>query len=191
MKVMTFTEGELKLSYDDASPADLRLFRLMKVGLGSLGIVTELTLRCVPEHYVLEEVGVHRYSVPSQATVDHGANNAGGKPNDSVICKPAVSVNNKNCCDVMSVTEDHYTRIGNFKHMKYMSLPYTGVVISTMVNPLSETAFNKFQSQRRVYSKPNTNGLIKLLQEVPEGYLHYNPTHVQPDDVSSSLSATQ
>ena len=50
MKLATPTEGLLTLS-ETLNP---RLFRMAKAGLGSLGVVTELTLRCVPSHKLLE-----------------------------------------------------------------------------------------------------------------------------------------
>ena len=50
MKLATPTEGLLTLS-DTSNP---RLFRMAKTGLGALGVVTELTLRCVPRHKLLE-----------------------------------------------------------------------------------------------------------------------------------------
>lgn len=50
MKLATPTEGLMTLS-DSSNP---RLFRMAKVGLGSLGVVTELTLRCIPRHKLLE-----------------------------------------------------------------------------------------------------------------------------------------
>lgn len=50
MKLATPTEGLLTLS-DTLNP---RLFRMAKTGLGSLGVVTELTLRCIPKHDLME-----------------------------------------------------------------------------------------------------------------------------------------
>ena len=38
--------------------SDSRLFRLAKVGLGSLGVVTEVTLQCVPAHQLVEHTFV-------------------------------------------------------------------------------------------------------------------------------------
>lgn len=38
--------------------SDSRLFRLAKVGLGSLGVVTEVTLQCVPAHELVEHTFV-------------------------------------------------------------------------------------------------------------------------------------
>ncbi len=52
MKLATPTEGLITLS-DQLNPA---LFRMAKVGLGSLGVVTELTLQCIPSHHLRERM---------------------------------------------------------------------------------------------------------------------------------------
>ena len=46
--------GVLELSESQ----DPELFRLAKVGLGSLGIVSEVTLQCIPQHQLLERTYV-------------------------------------------------------------------------------------------------------------------------------------
>jgi L-galactono-1,4-lactone dehydrogenase len=51
MKVATPTEGIISLS-ETANP---HYFRMAKVGLGSLGVVTELTLKCIPSMDLLEK----------------------------------------------------------------------------------------------------------------------------------------
>lgn len=56
MQVATPTEGLLTLSREQ----NANLFSFAKVALGSLGIVTELTLQCIPKHRLHE----HTYSVP-------------------------------------------------------------------------------------------------------------------------------
>ena len=54
MKIVTPAEGELELS-NEKEP---ELFKLARVGLGSLGIVTELTLKCIPIHKLHEKTYV-------------------------------------------------------------------------------------------------------------------------------------
>ena len=54
MKLLTPALGIMELS-NDQNP---ELFKLARVGLGSLGIVTELTLTCVPIHQLLEKTYV-------------------------------------------------------------------------------------------------------------------------------------
>jgi L-galactono-1,4-lactone dehydrogenase len=53
MTLATPGEGLIRLSNN--SHPDPALFSMAKVGLGSLGVVTELTLRCVPKMNLLEE----------------------------------------------------------------------------------------------------------------------------------------
>jgi hypothetical protein len=56
MKMATPTEGLMTLS-ETANP---RLFSMAKVGLGALGVVTELTMKCIPCLELLE-VCMHLY----------------------------------------------------------------------------------------------------------------------------------
>eukprot|EP00899_Mesostigma_viride_P000967 jgi/Mesvir1/10871/Mv14212-RA.1 len=58
MKLVTPAKGSLELS-DESNP---ELFSLAKVGLGALGVVSELTLRCVPAHQLLERTFVTTHS---------------------------------------------------------------------------------------------------------------------------------
>ncbi len=50
MKLITPGKGTLEISRED----DPELFRMTKVGLGALGIVSEVTLQLVPAHKLLE-----------------------------------------------------------------------------------------------------------------------------------------
>jgi len=54
MRLVTPARGVLELS-EEAQPG---LFRLAKAGLGSLGVVSQLTLRCVPRHRLHERTWV-------------------------------------------------------------------------------------------------------------------------------------
>ena len=54
LKMVTPAQGTLVLS-EDRNP---ELFKLAKVGLGCLGVVTEVTLRCVPAHKLVEKTFV-------------------------------------------------------------------------------------------------------------------------------------
>lgn len=51
MKIVTPGMGTIELSKDDPDPT---LFYLARVGLGCFGVVTEVTLQCVPEHKLVE-----------------------------------------------------------------------------------------------------------------------------------------
>lgn len=65
MKLATPTEGLISLS-SESNPS---LFAMAKVGLGSLGVVTELTLRCIPKHSLMEQLSV--VDVKDLSVVDH------------------------------------------------------------------------------------------------------------------------
>jgi L-galactono-1,4-lactone dehydrogenase len=55
MKLVTPGRGTLALSAEDDDP---RLFRLARVGLGALGVVSEVTLQLAREHTLLEHTYV-------------------------------------------------------------------------------------------------------------------------------------
>lgn len=73
-----------------------RLFRMAKAGLGSLGVVTELTLRCVPKHKLLE----YNYTALSS-----------------------------------TLAAKHYDHLQQFRHVRYMWLPYTSKTVVVVSNP--------------------------------------------------------
>eukprot|EP00611_Tribonema_gayanum_P025442 TRINITY_DN5785_c0_g1_i1.p1 TRINITY_DN5785_c0_g1~~TRINITY_DN5785_c0_g1_i1.p1 ORF type:complete len:585 (+),score=155.44 TRINITY_DN5785_c0_g1_i1:226-1755(+) len=54
MRLVTPGLGAIELSED----SDPDLFRLAKVGLGALGVVTEVTIQCVPRHLLTEKTWV-------------------------------------------------------------------------------------------------------------------------------------
>uniref|UniRef100_UPI00315B4042 L-galactono-1,4-lactone dehydrogenase n=1 Tax=synthetic construct TaxID=32630 RepID=UPI00315B4042 len=54
MKLVTPAKGTIELSEEK----DPELFRLARCGLGALGVVTEVTLQCVPRHKLLEHTFV-------------------------------------------------------------------------------------------------------------------------------------
>mmetsp|Transcript_9296 Transcript_9296/g.29910 ORF Transcript_9296/g.29910 Transcript_9296/m.29910 type:complete len:524 (-) Transcript_9296:110-1681(-) len=54
MRLITPALGEICLSEAD----NPRLFRLARVGLGALGVVSEVTLQCVPAHKLVQRVSV-------------------------------------------------------------------------------------------------------------------------------------
>jgi L-galactono-1,4-lactone dehydrogenase len=49
MKVVSPSEGLITVSRE----SDPKLFSMIKVGLGSLGVVTEMTLKCIPRHNLI------------------------------------------------------------------------------------------------------------------------------------------
>ena len=58
MKLITPASGELVLSAESESEHDRRLFSYAKVGLGALGIISEMTLSCIPAHFLHETTRV-------------------------------------------------------------------------------------------------------------------------------------
>lgn len=54
MKIVTPAKGTLTLSADAETEEERELFRLARCGLGSLGIVSEMTLKCIPSHRLYE-----------------------------------------------------------------------------------------------------------------------------------------
>ena len=55
MKIVTPGMGTIELSKHDSDPT---LFHIARVGLGSFGVVTEVTLQCIPEHKLVEKTSV-------------------------------------------------------------------------------------------------------------------------------------
>jgi L-galactono-1,4-lactone dehydrogenase len=71
MKLVTPAEGTMELSSANAKTAEeAELFRLARVGLGALGVVAELTLRCVPAHRLVETT---RVVTRAEARAGHAA----------------------------------------------------------------------------------------------------------------------
>eukprot|EP00927_Polykrikos_kofoidii_P025570 TRINITY_DN22945_c0_g1_i1.p1 TRINITY_DN22945_c0_g1~~TRINITY_DN22945_c0_g1_i1.p1 ORF type:complete len:565 (+),score=85.51 TRINITY_DN22945_c0_g1_i1:63-1757(+) len=87
MKLVTPCQGELELGEDGPDP---ELFRLARVAMGSLGIVSEVTLRCVPRYTLHERLY---------------------------------------CSNVENVRRNHAKLLQNYRHVRYMWIPYTDVVV--------------------------------------------------------------
>ena len=66
LTLVTPGRGTLRLSADDADPA---LFNMARVGLGTLGVVAEVTLQAVPAHRLLERTFVTDLKVGRQRSV--------------------------------------------------------------------------------------------------------------------------
>lgn len=92
MKLMTPNAGLLTLSNEHLP----NVFKYAKVGLGSLGIVTELTMKCIPQLSLREETTVYNHQ---------------------------------------SIVSSHYSRLRDYRHVRYMWIPYTDVVVSVISNP--------------------------------------------------------
>ena len=66
LTLVTPGQGTLELSAHD----DPELFRMARVGLGALGIVTDVTLQCVPVHRLLEHTYVASARVRACCTAE-------------------------------------------------------------------------------------------------------------------------
>ncbi len=103
MQIATPTEGLLSLS--DTKQSSIHplvsqdLFRMCKVGLGSLGVVTELTLKCIPSLDLVEHT-----NIKTRKTISPG----------------------------------HRDRLGKYRHVRYMWVPYSDMVVQITTNPLPE-----------------------------------------------------
>lgn len=129
MKLATATEGLLTLS----NTSNPKLFGMAKVGLGVLGVVTELTLQCVDRHELLE----HSFAV-----------------------------------SLKDIAKQHYDRLSNYRHVRYMWLPYTSEVMVVVSNPVdgkqsdpAKDVVNAFQQQRAA-STASTDKATKSLYEL-------------------------
>eukprot|EP00597_Dinobryon_sp_UTEXLB2267_P011642 CAMPEP_0170132252 /NCGR_PEP_ID=MMETSP0020_2-20130122/23753_1 /TAXON_ID=98059 /ORGANISM="Dinobryon sp., Strain UTEXLB2267" /LENGTH=495 /DNA_ID=CAMNT_0010367523 /DNA_START=279 /DNA_END=1763 /DNA_ORIENTATION=+ len=98
MTVVYPSGGLLTFSKQDSSGNNFnqRLFDMTRVGLGSLGVVSELTLSCSPAMRLRETL-----SIESTATVAH----------------------------------KHYDRLTNYRHVRYMWMPFTSTVAVVVSNP--------------------------------------------------------
>lgn len=124
MQIATPTEGLLSLSDSDSrhihsagnsihASVNDHLFRLCKVGLGSLGVVTRLTLKCIPCMDLEEHTSVSTRAGISGEVVGETS----GKSNSS-----------------------HAQRLWDHRHVRYMWIPYTDTVVCVVSNPVNATA---------------------------------------------------
>ena len=96
MKIATPNLGTLELSRDTTSVVDSEIFRLARCGLGSIGVITEMTLQCTDYHWLRETI----------STMPIG-----------------------------NLHVDHTRRLQNYRHLRYMWIPYTGDVVIVKSNP--------------------------------------------------------
>ena len=96
LKVVTPNLGTFKLHKDMPSRVDREFFKLFRCGLGSLGIVTELTLQCIDSHWLNEATEV---------------------------------------LQVDEISDQHEKLLRNFRHVRYMWIPYTESIVIVKSNP--------------------------------------------------------
>lgn len=89
------------------------LFNMAKVGLGSLGVVTELTLKCIPELKLEEKT---------------------------------FSLDRNRIFSLDSEKKNHVNRLKDFRHVRYMWLPYTSSVVGVISNPYDLKSSTKTES---------------------------------------------
>lgn len=89
------------------------LFPYFRVGLGSLGVVTELTLRCIPELQLHETT--HAWNISAFC---------------AALQSPASS----------ALLEEHRQRLLRHRHVRYMWFPYTDSVLGVQSHPAAGCA---------------------------------------------------
>ena len=127
MKIATPSEGILTLSNEN----NKQLFEFAKVGLGSLGIVTELTLKCIPS------LNLHEQTFASAR--------------ENIII-------------------GHNRRLTEYRHVRYMWIPYTTTVIGVVSNPIDAASTQLIKSKTNDSTKDATKSLIELLFSIQSSY---------------------
>jgi L-galactono-1,4-lactone dehydrogenase len=127
MKLATPAEGLLTLS----STKLPYVFSMAKVGLGSVGVVTEMTLRCINKLTLREDTVAY-----SRETIE----------------------------------KEHYDRLKQFRHVRYMWIPYTSCVVSVTSNPVvsgdaahSDAIRSVLRTSEVHTGAPPTKALIDLI----------------------------
>jgi len=119
-------------------------FDLLRVGLGALGVVTELELRCAPLH-VLEE----RTKSASIAEL-----------RDSLaFCRAG------GAGPALEPLRDHYRRLRDHRHVRYMWLPHTDSLVQVTAHPV-QGARAAAERHNADSSFGSTEQLRRLLTEV-------------------------
>jgi len=68
LRLVTPARGAIDLRADSADPAEREAFRMARCGLGCLGVVTRVTLACVPAHRLVERTFV---ATPAEVRARH------------------------------------------------------------------------------------------------------------------------
>ena len=129
LQLATPTEGLMTMRAGLGGHDDF-VFRHAKVGLGSLGVVTELTLKCIPQ------LNLHETTTVSTRE---------------------------------DISQGHAQRLRAHRHVRYMWLPYTDVVVAVVSSPTQErarpfvvSASDALQQQQQ----PATEALCALLHSL-------------------------
>lgn len=135
---------QLALQSTDGSSAP-SLLNMLTVGLGSLGVTTELTLRCVPMHRLHEQTVVL----------------AAGDVRGAV---QALSSGATVSAEQQQLLEQHSARLRGHRHVRYMWVPQTDCLVAVTSNPLAaESAADGPSSAGSSSSRGNTAPMLRLL----------------------------
>jgi len=108
------------------------LYRLCKVGLGSLGVVTELTLKCIPRFDLCEKTAAATRETIAGTWSVHVLHFLPFRhdTNSPFTFHPpcATSTGTGNA--------EHARRLQAFRHVRYMWIPYTDTVMHVTSNPV-------------------------------------------------------
>lgn len=94
LTLVTPGKGTLTLR-EDQTGHNQELFRMARVGLGSLGVVAKMTLRCVPRYQLHEKTY---------------------------------------CTTPSELRKEHRNLLNNYRHVRYMWIPYTDTVVVVVSN---------------------------------------------------------
>jgi len=122
LTLVTPGQGTLTLR-EDQTGYNQELFRMARVGLGSLGVVAKMTLRCVPQYQLHEKTY---------------------------------------CTTPSDLRKEHRNLLNNYRHVRYMWIPYTDtvvVVVSNVAEPCAQAVPGLPMSER---VKPMVDLLRKL-----------------------------
>lgn len=147
-----------------------QLFGLCRVNLGGLGVVTQMTLKCIPLLTLTERT--LRYPI---------SNFLGEGGNVRLRGSSGHTLTNANVMKQRALKE-HYERLSSFRHLRYMWLPYTDSLICVQSNPTVDDGDPSGVSPPA--EVPTTEAMRQLLAQVnPEQFVYEPETkwHSNPD----------
>lgn len=123
-----------------------------QVGLGSLGVVSELTLQCIPQHQLLEKTYVvedlHQVRCVASTVFGFFFSSAYkwvmDRPPVDVFTIYAPSIPTQTptnpppttpCPKSPQLRREHHHLLRTYRHVRYMWLPYTEAVVVVVSNP--------------------------------------------------------
>ena len=161
LNVITPSKGTLTLRKDAASQDEQDLFRLVRCGLGALGVVSEMTLQCIDSHN-LEEITETR--------------------------------------DIHQIRSHHIDLLRDYRHVRYMWIPYTNQVVVAKSNPtekehmenVSDNKEESLEPLRQLLRKTNSDdNNSKNIDNLSFSQLRDNLIDVAPLDTEHIKSLNQ